>query len=716
LFREADDCHLLFFMSARIPVSNRIRFLQISLIVAVSVISFAALTLPIGLRPATQALDEGDVAQITLQSPRDIEYVSDVRTEEARKVAESAVPPVYSPPDSAIARQQIERLDTAIQYITSVRENSELSLEQKKADLVALSDVRLKLETVDYLLAISASRWEPVQAEALRVLEQVMRRAIYEDKVELAQTGISSFVSLTLNEQQFALVTELVDAFIVPNSFYSEELTTAARVSARNAVKPIVQTYKTGETIVPGGEVITPSDMEAFQQLGMISPGQRWEDMVGAAALIVISAALVPLYFFRRKRAVVVNDPRSILVIALIFIVFLIGARLFTNRTLAPYGYPLQAAGLLITTLFGLETGLVIAIPLCLLAAYGQPNALDLAPYYLFSSLIGLLALGPARRFWGFLRAGLAVSLSGLIVLIAYRLPFVPPDWLGIVQFIGIVLLSGFAAASVTLVSQYLLAQTLGLTTALQLLDISRPDFPLLQFFLRTAPGTYQHSLQVANLAEQAAEKIGADPLLTRVGAQFHDIGKAMNPIFFIENQVPGNVNTHQDIAPEESAATIIRHVTDGLTLAKKYRLPSRLHDFILEHHGTLITLYQYMQAMDSAGGDVTKVDIENFRYPGPRPRSRETALLMLADAAEARARAERPANENELRALIHKVIENVQKYNQLDDTMLTLRDLNLITESFVTTLRGQYHPRIQYPNAPVADKDSTIPAPRKET
>ena len=131
-----------------------------------------------------------------------------------------------------------------------------------------------------------------------------------------------------------------------------------------------------------------------------------------------------------------------------------------------------------------------------------------------------------------------------------------------------------------------------------------------MQFFLRSAPGTYQHSLQVANLAEQAAEKIGADPLMTRVGAQFHDIGKAMNPTFFIENQVPGNVNKHDDISPQESAATIIRHVTDGIQLAKKYRLPRRMHDFILEHHGTLITRYQYTQAMDAAQGDVTKVAI----------------------------------------------------------------------------------------------------------
>ena len=696
-------------MPARTPASTRIRILQISLIIAVSLVSFVALTMPIALRPTTQALNVGDVLQISMQAPRDIEYVSDIRTEEARTAAEGAVPLVYTPPDPAIARQQIERLRTAIQYISSVRANIKMTTDEKKADLVTLSDVRLTLETIDYLVGMSDSRWEAVQSESLRVLEQLMRRAIYEDKVDIAQAGVSSSVSLTLNEQQSAFVTELVTAFVVANSFYSEELTTAARQAARDAVKPIVRTYKAGETIAPAGEIITPADMEAFQQLGMISLGQRWEDMLGASAIILLSAVLVPLYFYRRNRSAVVNDARSILLIAIIFIVFLVGARLFTNRTLAPYGYPLQAAGLLLTALFGIETGLVIAIPLCLLASYGLPNTLDLMPFYLLSSIIGLLVLGPVHRFWGFIRAGVAISLSGVVALVAYRLPFVAPDWLGIAQFITVVLFAGFAAASITLLLQYPLAQILGITTVFQLLDISRPDYPLLQFFLRNAPGTYQHSLQVANLAEQAAEKIGADPLLTRVGAQFHDIGKALNPNFFIENQVPGNVNTHHDIAPEESAATIIRHVTDGVHLAKKYRLPARLHDFILEHHGTLITRYQYGQALEAAGGDADKVDIEKFRYPGPRPNSRETALLMLADATEARARAERPVDEDGLRTLVRSVIGTVQKYNQLDDTVLTLRDLNLITESFVTTLRGTYHPRIQYPNAKVTDQDTTL-------
>ena len=260
---------------------------------------------------------------------------------------------------------------------------------------------------------------------------------------------------------------------------------------------------------------------------------------------------------------------------------------------------------------------------------------------------------------------------------------------------------------------QYFLAQILGLTTPLQLLEISRPDFPLLQFFLRNAPGTYQHSLQVANLAEQAAENIGADALLTRVGALFHDIGKAMNPTFFIENQAHGNLNTHDDLDPVDSSVAITQHVLDGIKLARKHRLPRRIDDFILEHHGTMLTRYQYSKAVEAAGGDETRVDASKFRYPGPSPRSRETALLMLADGTEARVRAGRPSNEEELRAIVRSAIEHAQTSGQLDHTQLTLSDLNKIAESFVTTLRGSFHPRIEYPKVkapPASENIPTIP------
>jgi hypothetical protein len=220
----------------------------------------------------------------------------------------------------------------------------------------------------------------------------------------------------------------------------------------------------------------------------------------------------------------------------------------------------------------------------------------------------------------------------------------------------------------------------------------------LLQFILRNAPGTYQHSLQIANLSEQAAELIGAKALLTRVGALYHDAGKARYPHYFIENQIPGSPNPHDELSPKESAEVIIRHVSDGLDLAKKYRLPRRIRDFIAEHHGTTSTRYQYGKALEKAGGDHSKVDAKSFTYAGPRPQSRETALVMLADGCEARTRAERPKTREELEKIVKSIIDSRISSGQLDDTGITMRDLSMIAESFTTTLRGVYHPRLMYP------------------
>ena len=692
------------------------RALQLILLLAVSLVTFAALAVPLSLRPTALPLQAGDVAPRDLQATRDHEYVSQVRTEEARQAAERAVQPVHTFPDPAVARQQIERLSATLQFISLVRADTATPPEQKQAELAALSDVSLGEESIKQTLSVTDARWGTIQQEALKVLEEVLRSPIREENLEAVKKSVPSRVSLALSEQNAALVAELVTAFVIPNSLYSESLTEAARQAARDAVEPVVQTYKAGETIVPGGEIITPADMEALQELGLIQPGASLETYLGAGALTILSAVFAGLYFYRRKQIPFLSNARSLIVLSLIFLAFLVGARLsIPNRTVIPYIYPLPAMALLLSTLFGMETSIIIALMACILAAYGLPNTLDLMPYYLMASLCGVLTLGPARRFWAFFRAGLAVAGAGIAMILAYHLPSAPWDLRGIAELIVAAFFNGLASASLALLLHYSLAQVLSLPTPLQLIEISRPDFALMQMFLRNAPGTYQHSLQVANLAEQAAEKIGADALLTRVGALFHDIGKAADASFFIENQAPNSLNTHTDITPEKAAAAIIRHVKNGVAMAHRHRLPRRLDDFILEHHGTMLTRYQYNQALEQAGGDASKVDIEKFRYPGPRPRSRETALLMLADAAEARTRAEGPDTEDGLRLAVRTVIERCQKDGQLDDTQLTLRDLNLITESFVTTLRGTYHPRIQYPAAEVPAPAELQPAPETE-
>jgi putative nucleotidyltransferase with HDIG domain len=227
---------------------------------------------------------------------------------------------------------------------------------------------------------------------------------------------------------------------------------------------------------------------------------------------------------------------------------------------------------------------------------------------------------------------------------------------------------------------------------------------------LRNAAGTYQHSLQVANLAEQAAEKINADSLMVRVGALYHDVGKAMNPQYFIENQVKGSENPHDNMDPAISAAIIIKHVSDGRELARKFRLPPRIIDFVMEHHGTRLTHYQFNRAVEKMGGMIDEVDPSLFRYPGPAPRSRETALIMLADGCEARARADLPKNEADIVSIIKKVIDYAINEDQLIQTKLTLNDLNVISESFRNSLMGIYHQRIVYPELPTPpDGDPAI-------
>lgn len=676
----------------------RPNFLPILVLVCISILAYLAIIQPWSLRQNSLPLSVGDVAPQDLRAPRNIQFVSIVMTEVARVDAERGVAPVYNPPDTTITRTQSETLNSILESISVIRADQQATLEQKKTDLNAIKDLILPPGSQDELLSLSDTRWELVQTETFKELEQAMQKPVRTEDLDSIRQNLPSLVSLTLTEDEAALVVDMVAPLIVANSFYSPELTDAARNAARETVEPVTLSFIAGQTVVTHGQIISAADLEALTVLGLVQPKNPAYNYLGAAALVVLSSILTAMYFHRRSPGDT-SYLRGLILLALLFAIFLVGARISNpNRTVVPYLFPVPAFALLASALFGMERGLVFGLVMSLLASYGMPDTLGLLPYYTLSSMCGVLALGQARRVGQFLYATLAIAVAGAAVVAAYRLPFSDIDWVGFATLIGAAVFSGIISTSIALPMQYLLAQFLGLTTALQLLEISRPDSPLLNYFLQRAPGTYQHSLQVANLAEQAADLIHADTLLTRVGALFHDVGKSANPLFFIENQLSSQINSHDDLAPEVSAEAIIRHVPDGLKLARKYRLPRRLYDFIAEHHGTLITRYQYNRAVQNAGGDASKVDESQFRYPGPSPRSKETAILMLADGVEARARAEHPRNDDEMRNLIRNVIERCQKEGQLEGTPLSQSDLASITESFVATLRVATHPRLEYP------------------
>ncbi len=671
-----------------------------------------ALLIPIIQDLTESPLRVGDVAPYDIHAPVGLTYESQILTSRAQDTAASEVTPIYSPADTSIARQQLEDLRNTITYINNVRADSYATQEQKISDLAALKNAQLSRDTITAILELSASRWLGISQEATNVLDQVMREPIREDQLTQVDQGVPRLVSLSFPEDQSAIITALVKAFVVPNSLYDGQLTEAARQQARETVAPVTRSFMTNEIIIQGGEVVTPTDYEALQQFGLASPKNRWQDIVSSLGLTVITAAIF-IYYYNRNPQLFSGKMgiRRLTLLITLFLLFLVIARLIVpGHAVIPYVYPVMGYALTISILFSAELAIITVIPLSYLIPYGLPDAQVLTLYYLLGSLFGIFVLRKAQRLPSFFWAGAAISASGALVAVAYRVVQPTADWIGLATLVLAAIINGIASASIGLVLHYYLSPLLSKASHLQLIELSRPDHPLQQMLLMNAPGTYQHSLQLANLVEQAAETIGADAMLARVGALYHDIGKLLDPYFFIENQPNGNINPHNDLDPETSAQTIIRHVADGVELAHKYHLPQQLIDFIAQHHGMTITRYQYSRALEDAGMDKETVDIEKFRYPGPKPSNREIGLLMLADTCEARMRAERPKDEDELRELIKSVIKDKLELGELADTQLTLKNLGEIIDSFTSTLKGVYHPRIQYPT-PEGDV-KTRPAP----
>lgn len=680
------------------------------LLLVTALMSYLALVFPIALRQDALPLQAGDVASSDLTSPRTVSYESEILTARARNEAASAVSPIYLPADPSINRGQLEKINRTLDFITSVRSDPYASEQQQIDDLKQVHTLVFDADTSGMILSLAEDHWISVQDESRRILELIMRENIRDYQLPEVVNRIPGLISYSFTAEEIAIIQYLVQPYIVPNSLYSEFETEKTRQDAENLVAPVIKTYAEGQAIVLRGQVITAEQYEALVQLNLIRPEQLTKDYIASGALVVVFVIFIILYFSKRKNSSV-SDVRSLLVIGISFLLFLFAAKIIIpNRTIIPFFFPLPAFALLLVSLFNFEVSFILPIILSILVTYGVTTTPDLPVFYIITSLVGAVVLGKGKNFVTFVWSALSIAFTGFLVVLAYRLPNPTTDMVGLVTLFGTIVLNGFASASIALLLQFLLSQLLGLPTPLYLTELSRSDHPLLRFILQNAPGTYQHSLQVANLAEQAANTIGADALLTRVGVYYHDAGKAQNPSFFIENQPQGSIDSHDDMDPVIAAQTIIAHIHDGVKLAEKYHLPPRIQDFIREHHGTQVTKYQYNRALEQQSDDPSLVDIELFRYPGPQPRSKETGISMLADITEARARSTTPKNEEELTKLLNSVFDYIYREGLLKNTNLTLKDLTLIQASFHKTLMNTYHPRIAYPE----DRQEQDNAPAK--
>lgn len=646
-------------------------------------------------------LGVGDIAPQNIVAPERISYESRELTNQARQAALASVRDVYDPPDPQVTRDQSQRTRQVLNYIDSVRHDAFATPQQARDWIMAVPEFQALVPSViDQVLSLSQTEWDVVEAEIQRVVERAMQEPIREDSLdEVRRYRVPALIepNLDLSSQQRAAVIALAQALIVPNSRYNPGLTEEARQAALASVKPVTKTYERNQIIVRAGEPVTPEIAEALQHLNLAQPPGDPRAMATAALAALLVTVLLALYV-NRFHPDYWQRPRQVLLLALLFIAFATAAKLMVpGRTVLPYLFPASALAMFISVIFNPHLAVAAAILLGLTVGILGGGSLELAVYATLGGLVAAFSLRRTERLYAFFWSGSMIAVANLLVLFIFRLPTSDLDTGGWVMLVGAALVNGIILSPViTLAAFFLLGSPFDFVTALQLQELARPNHPLLQELLRKAPGSYHHSLMVGNLAEQAAEAIGADALLTRVGAFYHDIGKTLRPYFYIENQVEGQ-NVHDRLDPRTSARILVGHVKEGLELARRYRLPSRVRAFIPEHHGTMRVSFLYQKALEEAG-DGAAVDESAFRYPGPKPRSKETALLMLADGCEATVRSARPASLEEIEAIVRKVIADRVAQGQLDECGLTLQDLDRVRASFVTTLKGTFHPRIKYP------------------
>lgn len=647
-------------------------------------------------------LNAGNVATENVLAPYDLTYESEIRSKQAQEEAASSVQDIFDPPDPLVAKQQEIRAQQILEYLGSVREDPYATPEDKARWIGAIPDLILEPEAIDQILALSEDDWQEVVDETVRVLIRAMQGETKESLVDTVRRRLPTFISIRMTDDQAGVVEAIAGGLVTANTFYNAARTEEAKQQDREGALPVEVAIRKGEAIVRDGSLVRPIDIEKLDAFGLRQQAVRWETVVGTILLAILATVLLELAIFRLQPSLWSNG-RSIAAIFLLIASFVALSKLMLPfpDSIVPFLFPLPALSMLLAILYGPALGLAVGAIVGLVGAFVAGGSPEVTTYLLAGTMMGALSLGQADRIRTFLRSGTTVALTNAAVIMAFGLLAANQDLLRVAIYALVGIVAGALTASLALAAFFVVSGLLDLTTPFQLMELSRPTHPLFRQLLLKAPGTYHHTILVANMAEEAAERIGADGLLTRVGTYYHDIGKTVRPYFFTENRV-GGANPHERLDPRTSAQIIISHVQDGLDLADKYRLPSAIRAFIPQHHGTSLTLAFYRMAVaaanDNGSDNHREVHEEDYRYPGPKPQSRETAILMLADGCEARVRSQEPESAEEMENIIAASIKSKLEEEQLDESDLTLRDLKEIHAAFLNVLQGVFHPRVKYP------------------
>jgi cyclic-di-AMP phosphodiesterase PgpH len=662
--------------------------------------------------------ERGEVIREDVVAPRAVSFDSQTLTEEARSAARAAVPPQYDfTADNAIAianeqaaafSERVRRIDTAFSTDLTPEERTAL-LETAIADL---SDTARAT-----LLAIGAPRWAAVRTEAARVLDATLRTELRDTEVADTRATIGGRMGGDLDEAERMLAAEIIAPLVVPNSSFDQTLFDQARDRAAEEVQPVLVEIAQGQVVVRNGEPLTAADLEVIQALGLgVDAPLDVATFAGWFLLAVLTVAMLLAWIWRFRPTLWHRD-NVLLLVGLLLVGTTLALKVTATREVLGYFLPTAAIGMLLAILLDASIATIVIAIIAVVGGALAGASLEFASYIFLGGLAGIVAVRKGDRLQVFVQAAIAVFIVNALVVSVFSL-LGTTDVRGVLElwFASAVQAAGSSVAAVGTFA--VLGSAFGILTVFQLLELANPSQPLLRRLLVETPGTYHHSLMVGNLAERAAEAIDADPLVTRVAAYYHDVGKLSNPLAFIENQA-GAENIHDQLEPEVSAQILKQHVADGIDTAYKASLPKALIAYIPQHHGTAVMSYFYARARERAaepyGGLTTAegaaaaaaVDERKFRHAGPKPQTREAALIMLADSVEASVRSLASREEPAIRAMVGRIIDERIADGQFDECELTLRDLERIKNAFVEQLLGMYHTRIAYPQNTVVELES---------
>jgi len=517
-----------------------------------------------------------------------------------------------------------------------------------------------------------------------------------------------------LDEREIKIGYQIAVHFLVPNVLFDKE-ETDARIEDAVANVPLAKDQVlAGERIIESHERITRQHIDKLNSLAQ-AKAERGETSgfwnriapnVGKFFTNVFIFVILIIFLWRNHRAILENRKQVTLIeIVILFIAVL--TFLVNELGLSAYLIPITIGAMVVTIFFDAEVGFLITVGTSLLVGAMRGNEYSITFVSIFVSSIAVLSVSKVRTRNWVLHSIAAVAGAYIFAIIIHDfLSYV--SWQGMLKDIGFGVINGFSAPIITYVLLIVFEFAFGMTTDMTLLELSDLNQPLLRKLAMEAPGTYHHSIIVGNLAEAAAEAIGANALLARVGAYYHDIGKLEKPEYFVENQAKGR-NPQEKISPSMSALVLLNHVRRGADMARKYGLPKEIEDFIYQHHGTSLMNYFYQKALEQSDGQ--NVSETEYRYPGPKPKTRETAIVMLADAIEASSRTLKDPSPSRIKGLVENLIDERFKSGELDDSPLTLQDLSKISEAFQTILNGIFHGRIDYPSAKEKENGSTTKA-----